>query len=293
MRCIDIGCGGGAVTLEMARLVAPGGAVVGIDMDEVKLGLARQAAAERGLSNAEFRVLDVRDWDEPGSYDAVYSRFLLQHLSQPGSLLRRMWAAVTEGGVLVVEDADFDGWCCDPPNEGFELFLDAYRRVLAQPGRGPGGWAEAVPALPGGGDRRPAGDPGPAGAPGRSARRWRGPRWKRPPTPLSRTAWRPPVRSPPRWRACAGSPTIRARSSAARESSSSGRGGSEARFPRGPLSVRQRRVPVRGAAIPRTGTRAFDSAVPSDARAPPFLIPNESVAEESRFGVGGARREIE
>ena len=52
-------------------------------MDEAKLGLARQAAAKSGLSNAEFRVLDVGDWDEPGGYDAVYSRFLLQHLSQP------------------------------------------------------------------------------------------------------------------------------------------------------------------------------------------------------------------
>ena len=134
MRCIDVGCGGGAVTLEIARLVGPGGTVVGIDMDGVKLGLARQAAAERGLTNAEFRVGDVRDWDEPGGYDAVYSRFLLQHLSEPAGLIGRMWAAVRDGGVLVVEDADFDGFCCDPANEGFELFLDAYRRVLARRG---------------------------------------------------------------------------------------------------------------------------------------------------------------
>lgn len=36
--------------------------------------------------------------------------------------------------MLIVEDADFDGWCCDPPDDGFELFLDAYRRVLASRG---------------------------------------------------------------------------------------------------------------------------------------------------------------
>jgi len=134
MRCIDIGCGGGEVTMEIARMVAPGGTVLGVDMDEVKLALARQAAAERGLGNVEFTALDVGDWDEPSGYDAVYTRFLLHHLSQVDSLLRRMWAALSEGGVLVVEDADFDGWCCDPPNEGFELFLDAYQRVLARRG---------------------------------------------------------------------------------------------------------------------------------------------------------------
>jgi len=134
MRCIDVGCGGGEVTMEIARLVAPGGSVVGVDMDEVKLALARHAAAARELGNVEFRALDVRDWDEPGGYDVVYTRFLLQHLSQPDSLLRRMWSAIAEGGVLIVEDADFDGWCCDPPNEGFALFTDAYQRVLQRRG---------------------------------------------------------------------------------------------------------------------------------------------------------------
>ena len=134
MRCVDIGCGGGAVTREVAGLVAPGGTVVGIDTDQVKLGLARQAAAERGVGNVEFRVGDASDWDQPGGYDLVYSRFLLQHLAEPVSLLRRMWATVADGGALIVQDADFDGWCYDPPNEGFEVFLDTYRRVLA--GRG-------------------------------------------------------------------------------------------------------------------------------------------------------------
>ena len=43
------------------------------------------------------------------AYDLVYSRFLLQHLSRPVELLPRMWAAVRAGGVIAVEDADFDG----------------------------------------------------------------------------------------------------------------------------------------------------------------------------------------
>jgi ubiquinone/menaquinone biosynthesis C-methylase UbiE len=134
MRCIDLGCGGGEVTLEIARLVAPGGSVTGVDMDEVKLDLARRAAAARGLGNAEFRAQDVRDWDEPGGYDAVYCRFVLQHLSQPVDLLRRMWAGVCPRGVLVVEDADFDGWCCHPPDDGFEFFVRSYSQVLRQRG---------------------------------------------------------------------------------------------------------------------------------------------------------------
>ena len=134
MRCIDLGCGGGEVTLEMAGLVAPHGSVTGVDMDEVKLDLAREAAVRRGLGNVGFRLLNLNDWDEPDAYDAVYCRFVLQHLSHPVDMLRRMWAGVRPGGVLIVEDADFDGWCCDPPNDGFDVFLRAYSQVLERRG---------------------------------------------------------------------------------------------------------------------------------------------------------------
>jgi ubiquinone/menaquinone biosynthesis C-methylase UbiE len=61
MRCLDLGCGGGAVTLEIARLVVPNGYVVGIDMDEEKLELVGAVAAERGLTNVEFRVANVNE----------------------------------------------------------------------------------------------------------------------------------------------------------------------------------------------------------------------------------------
>jgi ubiquinone/menaquinone biosynthesis C-methylase UbiE len=134
MRCVDLGCGGGEVTFELARLVAPDGTAVGVDMDEVKLDLARKAAAARGITNVEFRVLNVHAWDEPATYDVVFSRFLLQHLRQPVALLRRMWAAVRPGGVVVVEDADFDGWGCHPANDGFAFFLRTYREVVGRGG---------------------------------------------------------------------------------------------------------------------------------------------------------------
>lgn len=134
MECVDLGCGGGEVTFELAKLVEPGGFVTGVDMDEVKLGLARKAAVERGVGNVEFLAGNVTNWDDPGAFDVVYSRFLLQHLSEPVNLLHRMWAAVRPGGLVIVEDADFDGWCCHPPNEGFDFFVRAYAEVIRRRG---------------------------------------------------------------------------------------------------------------------------------------------------------------
>lgn len=132
--CLDLGCGGGEVTFGLAQLVGPEGHVTGVDMDEVKLALARASAVERGFANVEFRAANVNDWSEAHAYDLVYSRLLLEHLSRPVDLLRRMWAAVRPGGSIAVEDADFDGLFCDPPNDGFDFYARTYPRVLERHG---------------------------------------------------------------------------------------------------------------------------------------------------------------
>jgi ubiquinone/menaquinone biosynthesis C-methylase UbiE len=137
MRCADIGCGGGEVSFELARRVGPDGRVTGFDMDDVKLELARAAAVEQGLANIDFRSVDVNDWSEPGAYDVVYCRLLLEHLSRPIDLLERMWAAVKPGGVVAVEDADFDGLFCDPPNDGVEFFVRTLQAVIRKNGGDP------------------------------------------------------------------------------------------------------------------------------------------------------------
>lgn len=137
MRCVDLGCGSGDVTLDMAALAGPGGQVAGIDTDQAKLELARQTARERGLANVVFEVADVGHWAAPGGYDFVYCRFLLQHLARPAELLRRMWETVRPGGVLAVEDADLEGLFCDPDNTGFSFYQRMYVKVLARNGGDP------------------------------------------------------------------------------------------------------------------------------------------------------------
>jgi ubiquinone/menaquinone biosynthesis C-methylase UbiE len=135
--CLDLGSGAGDVTFELARRAGPTGRVVGIDMDEVKLGLARQVAQDRGLVNVELRAMSVYEWSEPGTYDVVYCRNVIQHLSRPHDVLGRMWAAVRPGGAIVVEDADFGGSFCDPPSAAFDFWVDAYQRALVASGGDP------------------------------------------------------------------------------------------------------------------------------------------------------------
>ena len=130
MRCLDIGCGGGDVTLGLARLAGPVGKVVGIDMDVMKLEAARQEAARQNLANVEFRQANVYEWSEDGVYDRIYARFLLTHLPDPPAALASMRHALRPGGRLIIEDIDFSGSFCHPPCAAYERYVELYRSVV-------------------------------------------------------------------------------------------------------------------------------------------------------------------
>lgn len=59
MRCLDLGCGAGDVSLALARLVGASGSVTGVDQDDVKVQFAREAADGERLSNVQFRASNV------------------------------------------------------------------------------------------------------------------------------------------------------------------------------------------------------------------------------------------
>src|SRR5262245_32221231 len=88
--CLDLGCGGGDVTRELARAAGPGGRVIGVDVDEVKLDIARLESTNQGISNVVFEVRDVTEWEPVESFDVVFARFLLTHLADPGRVLSNM-----------------------------------------------------------------------------------------------------------------------------------------------------------------------------------------------------------
>ena len=83
--CLDVGCGGGDVTCELARAVGPSGRVIGVDLDPIKIDIAAREAHEQGIANVAFECRDVTKWEPPELFDLVYARFLLTHLVNPAA----------------------------------------------------------------------------------------------------------------------------------------------------------------------------------------------------------------
>lgn len=123
-RVVEIGCGSGNIACWVAEQIAPGGSVVGIDISGDQIEQARQQALRRNLRNIEFQVADAYSPRLPeGSFDVVYCRLVLMHLTRPAAGLAAMRALVRPGGMVVCEEMDLGCWLCDPPATAMTRFF--------------------------------------------------------------------------------------------------------------------------------------------------------------------------
>lgn len=128
-RVLDVGCGTGAVTLDIAESTR--GQVVGIDIDEAKLVEARRLLDV--VPNLEFQVADVQDLPFPdGSFDLVTLNIVLVYVPDKQRALEEMARVLRPGGhVLATMEPDYAGWIQYPPGDFVDLFFEQLRGMGA------------------------------------------------------------------------------------------------------------------------------------------------------------------
>lgn len=131
MRCLDIGCGTGAVTRRLTELTQV--SAVGIDMDPTAIDVARSLASTHDTATNFFEgrveALGVDD-----AFDLAYGRFILGHVQDPLAVLRAMTLAVVPGGLVVVEDVNMPVQHCYPSHWAFERYVELFVEAVAQMG---------------------------------------------------------------------------------------------------------------------------------------------------------------
>jgi SAM-dependent methyltransferase len=134
---LDIGCGPGTITADLAGRV-PRGQVTGVDAAPDIIKQARGLA--RGRGNLDFAVGDVYALDYPaGAFDVVHAHQVLQHLGDPVKALREMRRVTRPGGLIAVRDGDYGAMTWYPEVAALDDWLALYQRVA----RGNGGEPQA------------------------------------------------------------------------------------------------------------------------------------------------------
>ena len=101
-RCVDVGAGGGDVSVALAEIVGRDGRVYAVDSDPAARDEVARAAAEH------TQVIAITQSGEalllPEAVDLAFCRFLLMHVHEPVAVLRRMHRAVRPGGWVVAQE---------------------------------------------------------------------------------------------------------------------------------------------------------------------------------------------
>ncbi|WP_326653684.1 class I SAM-dependent methyltransferase [Streptomyces sp. NBC_01750] len=134
---LDVGCGPGTITADLAELVAPG-RVTAVDAAEDVLRQARETAVERGLDHVGFAVADVHALDFPDdSFDVVHAHQVLQHVGDPVQALREMRRVCRPGGIVAARDSDYGAFTWFPEVPALDGWQSLYQRVARANGGEP------------------------------------------------------------------------------------------------------------------------------------------------------------
>lgn len=147
---LDVGCGPGTLTVDLAARVAPG-RVVGVDVAPEVVADAAGRARQAGAAGVEFAAGDFRDLDLPAAgFDVVHAHQVLQHLRDPVGALAAMAGLTRPGGLVAVRDSDYGAMVWAPPHEGLDRWAAVYQAVARRNGAEPDAgrhllrWAQAA-----------------------------------------------------------------------------------------------------------------------------------------------------
>ena len=147
---LDVCCGTGDLTLELASRVAPGGHVIGCDFSEPMLDLGREKAAARGESTVRFEWADALQLPyDAGRFDAVTVGFGVRNFADRDRGLAELARVLRPGGRLVV--LEFTRPTRPPFSTFYSLWFDRIAPLLGRISDDPEAYAylaESVRSFP-------------------------------------------------------------------------------------------------------------------------------------------------
>ncbi len=129
MSLLDVGCGPGTLTADLAAKVAPG-PTVGVDREPTVLDQATSVASSVRFEVGDVYLLGFADH----SFDVVHAHQVLQHLSRPVAALSEMRRVLRPNGLLAVRDAVYSAFTWYPDDDRLDQWRSVYQAVCERNG---------------------------------------------------------------------------------------------------------------------------------------------------------------
>jgi SAM-dependent methyltransferase len=131
---LDVGCGPGTITIDLAPRVAPG-QVIGVDASGEVVAQAKALGMETAATNVRFEVGDLFALRyEDATFDVVHAHQVLQHLADPASALVELRRVLRPEGVLAARDSDYGAFAWAPSDPALDRWIEIYLAVTARNG---------------------------------------------------------------------------------------------------------------------------------------------------------------
>jgi len=138
--CLDVGCGPGYASFDIAQMVGSQGRVLGVDESDPFVEHVNDQARARGLDNVEAFVGDVQKLGDlaavrPGSFDAAYTRWVLCFVADPSAVVAGVADALKPGGRFAIQDYfNYRALTLAPKREVFTTVIEAVARAWNEAG---------------------------------------------------------------------------------------------------------------------------------------------------------------
>ena len=146
-KCLDVGAGPGLVSLDLRNIIGESGEITVIEPSEFYLNYFKERCGKNNFQNIKFiqGILEDTALDEE-YYDLIFLRWVIDFVKEPENFLLKLFSALKKGGVIAIQDYNYEGLGLYPKGGAFDKVAE-YIRAYYRAGGGDPYFISRIPAI--------------------------------------------------------------------------------------------------------------------------------------------------
>lgn len=146
-KCLDVGAGPGFVSVDIRNITGDSGEITAIEPSEFYLNYFKEYCAKNNFNNVKFVHGILEDTElEDEYYDLIFLRWVIDFVKEPEKFLLKLFSALKKGGVIAIQDYNYEGLGLYPRGGAFDNVAE-YIRAYYRAGGGDPYFISKIPAI--------------------------------------------------------------------------------------------------------------------------------------------------